>query len=132
MAPGSHFWVLVCWSMLTVAEGQDVVTPPDGSQDNVAPTDCQIFTLTPVPPTRKPAVTMAQPNTRTFPWTWFYFLPRRPGFYLRPHNRPFLLPNFNPRFQFYPFYLPQGRLPGRYFLRGQLQSRSSSEETIEK
>ncbi|MEJ1274767.1 odontogenesis associated phosphoprotein [Cricetulus griseus] len=131
MAPGFLFWVLVGWSVLTMAEGQDVVTPPGGSQDNVTPTDCQIFTLTPPPPTRKPAVTRAQPNTRIFPWTWFHFLPRRPGFYWPP-NRPLLLPNYNPGFQFHPFYLPQGRLSGRYFLRGQLQGGSSSEESIEK
>ncbi|XP_005068140.1 odontogenesis associated phosphoprotein [Mesocricetus auratus] len=127
MAPGFLFWVLVCWSVLTMAEGQDVVTPPGGSQDNVTPTDCQIFTLTPPPPTRKPAVTRTQPNPRMFPWMWLYLIPRRPGRSPRLPNRLLLFPNYNPRFQFLPLYLPQGRLPGRYTYTG-----SSSEESIEK
>ncbi|XP_036056257.1 odontogenesis associated phosphoprotein [Onychomys torridus] len=136
MAPGFHFWVLVCWLVVAMAEGQDAVIPPDGSPSNMNPTDCQIFTLTPPPPsTRKPMVTVtrAQPNPRTPRRVWIYFLPRRPGFYPRLPNRPFLPPNYNHHFQFRPFFPPRGGpTPGRYFLGGLLQSRSSSEESIEK
>nr|XP_004472623.1 odontogenesis associated phosphoprotein [Dasypus novemcinctus] len=58
-------WVLVCWLVVTVAEGQErIVTPPGESQNNVDPTDCQIFTLTPPPTTRNP-VTKIQPIKRT-------------------------------------------------------------------
>ncbi|XP_037385209.1 odontogenesis associated phosphoprotein [Talpa occidentalis] len=67
MAPGPCFfscWLLVCWLVIMVVKGQEVVTPPGGSQNNVDPTDCQIFTLTPPPITRKP-VTRVQPITRT-------------------------------------------------------------------
>ncbi|XP_006993587.2 odontogenesis associated phosphoprotein [Peromyscus maniculatus bairdii] len=130
MAPGFHFWVLVCWLVVTMAEGQDVVTPPN----NVNPTDCQIFPLTPPPPsTRKPTVTRVQANPRTPGWVWLYFPPRRPGFYPRLPNGPFLLPNYNHRFPFRPFFPPRGGPnAGRYFLGGLLQSRSSSEESVEK
>ncbi|XP_051026850.1 odontogenesis associated phosphoprotein [Acomys russatus] len=133
MSPGLHFWLLVGWLVVTMAEGRDaVIPPPGGSQNSVNPTDCQIFTLTPPPTTRKP-VTRAQPRTRTPTVTWFYFPQRRPSFYPRFPTRPFLLPNYNPRVQFRPLYLPQGRLiPGRFFLRRQLQSGSSSEESTEK
>ncbi|XP_028608483.1 odontogenesis associated phosphoprotein [Grammomys surdaster] len=74
LAPGFHFsWLLVVWLVVTMAEGQDVVTPPRGSQNNMNPTDCQIFTLTPPPTTRNP-VTRAQPITRT---PMVYFPPRQ-------------------------------------------------------
>ncbi|XP_003790180.1 odontogenesis associated phosphoprotein [Otolemur garnettii] len=64
---------LVCWLLVTVAEGQEVLppAPPGGPQHNADPTDCQIFTLTPPPITRNP-VTSVQPLTRTPK-----FLPRR-------------------------------------------------------
>ncbi|XP_036116922.1 odontogenesis associated phosphoprotein isoform X2 [Molossus molossus] len=65
------YWLLACWLVVTVAEGQRVVTPPGGSQNNVDPTDCQIFTLTPPPATRNP-VTRIQPSTRTP-----HYFPRR-------------------------------------------------------
>ncbi|XP_029091810.1 odontogenesis associated phosphoprotein isoform X2 [Monodon monoceros] len=59
------YWLLVCWLVVTVAEGQEeVFTPPGDSQNNAEPTDCQIFTLTPPPTTRNP-VTRIQPITRT-------------------------------------------------------------------
>nr|XP_019575456.1 PREDICTED: uncharacterized protein C4orf26 homolog [Rhinolophus sinicus] len=62
---GFSYWLLVCGLVITVAEGQEeVVTPPEGSQNYVDPTDCQIFTLTPPPTTRKP-VTRIKPITRT-------------------------------------------------------------------
>ncbi|XP_021504307.1 odontogenesis associated phosphoprotein [Meriones unguiculatus] len=133
MAPGLHFsfWLLVCWLVVTMAQGRDVVTPPVGSQNNGSPTDCQIFTLTPPPTTRNP-VTRAQPSTRTPVVTWFYFPQRRPGFYPRFPKGPFLLPNYNRRGQFPPFYLPRNRwILGRLFLGSQLQSGSSSEESRE-
>ncbi|XP_008067240.1 uncharacterized protein C4orf26 homolog isoform X2 [Carlito syrichta] len=57
-------WLLVCWLVVTVAEGQEeAFTPPGGPQDNADPTDCQIFTLTPPPTTRNP-VTRVQAITR--------------------------------------------------------------------
>ncbi|XP_008565538.1 PREDICTED: uncharacterized protein C4orf26 homolog [Galeopterus variegatus] len=60
----SH-WLLFSWLVLTVAKGQkEVVTPPGGSQNNIDPTDCEIFTLTPPPTTRNP-VTRVQTITRT-------------------------------------------------------------------
>ncbi|XP_057629150.1 odontogenesis associated phosphoprotein [Chionomys nivalis] len=117
MAPGFHFWVLVCWSVLTMAEGQDVVTPPGSSPSNGNPTDCQIFTLTPPPTTGRPTVTRAQLNPRMPLWTWTYFL-QRPGFYLRLPNRPSFLPNYN--------------YGGRYLGGGRFQGGSSSEESTEK
>ncbi|XP_006740367.1 odontogenesis associated phosphoprotein [Leptonychotes weddellii] len=59
------YWLLVCWVVVTVAEGQkEGATPPGGSQDNGGPTDCQIFTLSPPPPRRNP-VTRIQLVTRT-------------------------------------------------------------------
>uniref|UniRef100_A0A8D2CY80 Odontogenesis associated phosphoprotein n=2 Tax=Sciurus TaxID=10001 RepID=A0A8D2CY80_SCIVU len=59
------YWSLVCWLVVTVAEGQEeVVTPPGGSQNNINPTDCQIFTLTPPPTTRNPS-TRVPPIPRT-------------------------------------------------------------------
>ncbi|XP_031246961.1 odontogenesis associated phosphoprotein [Mastomys coucha] len=127
MAPGFHFsWLLVGWLVVTMAEGQDVVTPPGGSQNNVNPTDCQIFTFTP-PPTTRNLATRAQPGTRT---PTFYFPPRRPGFFYP--RFPFFLPNSR-RFQFRPFYPPRGRLtPWRLFLGRRLRSGSSSEESTEK
>ncbi|CAI9172121.1 unnamed protein product [Rangifer tarandus platyrhynchus] len=80
MAHGPCFshWLLVCWLVVTVAEGQEVVTPPGDSQNNAHPTDCEIFTLTPPPATRNP-VTRTQPITRTpsrLPPYYNYF-PRR-------------------------------------------------------
>ncbi|XP_052054540.1 odontogenesis associated phosphoprotein [Apodemus sylvaticus] len=134
MAPGFHFsWFLVAWLVVAVAEGQDVVTPPGGSQNNMNPTDCQIITLTPPPTTPTTPTMRAQPVTRT-PTVYFPPLPpRRPGFYPRFPNTPLFLPN-NGRFQFWPLYLPpRGRLiPWRVFLGRRLQSRSSSEESTEK
>ncbi|EAX05739.1 C4orf26 isoform 4 [Pan troglodytes] len=59
------YWLLVCWLVVTVAEGQEeVFTPPGDSQNNADATDCQIFTLTPPPAPRSP-VTRAQPITKT-------------------------------------------------------------------
>nr|XP_004664863.1 odontogenesis associated phosphoprotein [Jaculus jaculus] len=78
MAPGLRFscwWLFVCWLVATVAEGQEVVTPPGSSQNNANPTDCQIFTLTPPPTTRKP-VTRVQHITRAPTYT-FHVFPRR-------------------------------------------------------
>uniref|UniRef100_A0A8C6HKK3 Odontogenesis associated phosphoprotein n=1 Tax=Mus spicilegus TaxID=10103 RepID=A0A8C6HKK3_MUSSI len=125
MAPAFHVsWLLVSWLVVTTAEGQDVVTPPGGSQNKAKPTDCQIFTLTP-PPTTRNLVTRAQPIPRT---PTFSFPPRGPGFSPR---FPFFLPN-NRRFQFWPFYRPRGRLiPWGFFLRRRQQSGSSSEESRE-
>ncbi|XP_004681499.2 PREDICTED: LOW QUALITY PROTEIN: uncharacterized protein C4orf26 homolog [Condylura cristata] len=57
-------WLLVCCLVIMVAEGQEMVTPPGSSQNNADHTDCEIFTLTPPPITRKP-VTRIQPITRT-------------------------------------------------------------------
>ncbi|XP_045140291.1 odontogenesis associated phosphoprotein [Echinops telfairi] len=58
-------WFLVCCLVVTVAEGQEgIATPPGGSHNDVDPTNCQIFTLTPPPATRNP-VTKIQPITRT-------------------------------------------------------------------
>ncbi|XP_037685924.1 odontogenesis associated phosphoprotein [Choloepus didactylus] len=125
------YWVLVCWLMVTMAEGQEeVVIPPGGSQNNVDPTDCQIFTLTPPPTTRKP-VTKSQPITRT-PKCPFHFFPRRrPRVHLRFPHRPFFPPKCNHRFQFQPFFLPPSHHTPRYkyFPRRQLQRGSSSEES---
>lgn len=111
-----------------ISTGQDVVTPPGGSQNNGNPTDCQIITLTPPPP----PTTRAQPGTRT-PTVYFPPPPRRPGFYPRFPNTPLLLPNG--RFQFWPLYRPPrgGLIPWRIFLGRRLQRRgSSSEESTEK
>ncbi|XP_003265806.2 odontogenesis associated phosphoprotein isoform X3 [Nomascus leucogenys] len=59
------YWLLVCWLVVTVAEGQEeVFTPPGDSQNNADATDCQIFTLTP-PPARRSPVTTFQPITKT-------------------------------------------------------------------
>uniref|UniRef100_A0ABI7XBX8 Odontogenesis associated phosphoprotein n=1 Tax=Felis catus TaxID=9685 RepID=A0ABI7XBX8_FELCA len=57
--------LLVCWVVVTVAEGQKAVaTPLRGSQDDGGPTDCEIFTLTPPPTVRNP-VTRIQLVPRT-------------------------------------------------------------------
>ncbi|XP_053441248.1 odontogenesis associated phosphoprotein [Nycticebus coucang] len=132
MAHRHHFscLALVCWLLVTVAEGQEVLTPapPGGPQHNVDPTDCQIFTLTPPPITRNP-VTSVQPLTRT-PKFLFHFFPQGPRVYLRFPNRPFFLPKCNHRFQFRPFFWPtRPRLPHRFFYRRKLQRGSSSEES---
>ncbi|XP_044243960.1 odontogenesis associated phosphoprotein [Ursus arctos] len=59
------YCLLVCWVLVTVAEGQkEGATPPGGLQENGGPTDCQIVTLTPPPPRRNP-VTRIQLVTRT-------------------------------------------------------------------
>uniref|UniRef100_A0A8C6W197 Odontogenesis associated phosphoprotein n=1 Tax=Nannospalax galili TaxID=1026970 RepID=A0A8C6W197_NANGA len=122
---------LVSWKKIkTHLYGQEVVTSPGSSPNNVNPTDCRIFTLT--PPSTRHSVTRAQPITRIPTYT-FFFPQRRPRVYPRFPNGPFLPPNCNHRFQFWPFYWPQGSLiPGRYFLGRQLQSGSSSEESREK
>ncbi|XP_066089015.1 odontogenesis associated phosphoprotein [Saccopteryx bilineata] len=121
-------WLLVCWALATVAEGQvKVVAPPRDSRNNVNPTDCQIFTLTPPPPPRNP-VTTIQPFTRTpkcpfFP-TW------RPRVHIRFPNRPFLPPRCNHRFHFHPIFWPNRRFPPhQYFPRRRFQRGSSSEES---
>ncbi|XP_036192492.1 odontogenesis associated phosphoprotein [Myotis myotis] len=121
-------WLLVCWLVVTVAEGQ-VVTPPGGSQNNEDPTDCQIFTLTPPPATRRP-VTRIQPITRTPKCPFHFFPTRRPRVQIRLPNRPFLPPRCNHRFQYRPFFLPNNRLSPHYnyFPRRRLQRGSSSEE----
>ncbi|XP_062964916.1 odontogenesis associated phosphoprotein [Cynocephalus volans] len=128
----SH-WLLFSWLVLTVAEGQkEIVTPPGGSQNNIDPTDCEIFTLTPPPTTRNP-VTRVQTITRTRKCP-FHFLPwRRPRIHLRFPNRHFFPPKCNHRFQFWPFYWPHSRLTARkYFPRRIFQKGSSSEESREK
>ncbi|XP_039086922.1 odontogenesis associated phosphoprotein [Hyaena hyaena] len=66
------FWLLVCWVVVAVAEGQKAVaTPLGGSQDNGGPTDCEIFTLTPPPTIRNPVT-----RIQLVPKTPKYF-PRR-------------------------------------------------------
>ncbi|KAM9678363.1 odontogenesis associated phosphoprotein [Trichechus inunguis] len=125
------YWFLVCCLVVTVAEGQEgVVTPPGGSQNNVDPTDCQIFTLTPPPTTRNP-VTRIQPITRTPKCPFHFFPPRKPGVYFRFQYRPFLPPKCNHRFQYQPVFWPLGRhIPHyNYFPRRNLWRGSSSEES---
>ncbi|KAM7157349.1 odontogenesis associated phosphoprotein [Molossus nigricans] len=124
------YWLLVCWLVVTVAEGRRVVTPPGGSQNNVDPTDCQIFTLTPPPATRNP-VTRIQPSTRTPARTFPFFPTRRPRVHIRFPNRPFLPPRCNHRFQFRPFFWPNSRLTPHYhyFPRRRFRRGSSSEES---
>ncbi|XP_033070315.1 odontogenesis associated phosphoprotein [Trachypithecus francoisi] len=121
--------LLVCWLVVTVAEGQEeIFTPPGDSQNNANPTDCQIFTLTPPPATRSP-VTRVQPITKT-PRCPFHFFPRRPRIHFRFPNRPFLPSRCNHHFPFQRFYWPHRRLtPYRYFPRRRLQRGSSSEES---
>uniref|UniRef100_A0A2I2YZ92 Odontogenesis associated phosphoprotein n=1 Tax=Gorilla gorilla gorilla TaxID=9595 RepID=A0A2I2YZ92_GORGO len=122
------YWLLVCWLVVTVAEGQEeVFTPPGDSQNNADATDCQIFTLTPPPAPRSP-VTRAQPITKT-PRCPFHFFPRRPRIHFRFPNRPFLPSRCNHRFPFQPFYWPHRHLTYRYFPRRRLQRGSSSEES---
>ncbi|XP_028361188.1 odontogenesis associated phosphoprotein [Phyllostomus discolor] len=124
------YWLLACWLVVTVAEGQEAVTPPGGSQDNVDSTDCQIFTLTPPPPTTRKPVTRIQPVTRT-PKGPFYFFPTwRPGVHIGFPNRPFLPPRCNHRFHFRPFFWPNSHfIPHyRYFPRRRFRRGSSSEE----
>ncbi|XP_054579432.1 odontogenesis associated phosphoprotein [Eptesicus fuscus] len=123
-------WLLACWLVVTVAEGQvGVVIPSRGSQNNVDPTDCQIFTLTPPPPTRKP-VTRIQPITRTTKCPFHFFPIRRPSVQVRFPNRPFLPPRCNHRFQYRPYFWPNNRLSPyyNYFPRRRLRRGSSSEE----
>ncbi|XP_010967708.1 odontogenesis associated phosphoprotein [Camelus dromedarius] len=125
------YCLLVCWLVVTVAEGQEgVVTPPGDSQHNADPTDCQIFTLTPPPTTRKP-VTRIQPITRTPRCPLHFFPPRCPRVHLRFPYRPFHPPTCNHRFQIHPFFWPHRRLPPhyRYFPRRPLWRGSSSEES---
>lgn len=111
---------------------EEVVTPPGGSQNNINPTDCQIFTLTPPPTTRNPS-TRVPPIPRTPRYPFNQIPQRRPGVYFRFPNRPFLPLRCNHRFQFQPFRWPQGRLTSRrYFLGRNLQTESSSEESREK
>ncbi|XP_074174168.1 odontogenesis associated phosphoprotein [Rhinolophus sinicus] len=126
------YWLLVCGLVITVAEGQEeVVTPPEGSQNNVDPTDCQIFTLTPPPTTRKP-VTRIKPITRTPRRPFHFFPPRWPRVHIGFPNRPFLPPKCNHRFQFRPFFQPPSHLTPHYFPRRRLRRGSSSEETRRK
>uniref|UniRef100_A0A5F9CJL5 Odontosis associated phosphoprotein n=1 Tax=Oryctolagus cuniculus TaxID=9986 RepID=A0A5F9CJL5_RABIT len=119
----SFSWLLVCWLAVTVAEGQEVANPPA-----VAPTDCQIFTLTPSPTTRAPA-TRVQLVTRTPRCPFHNFPGRRPGVHLGFPNRPFFPPKCNHRFVFQPFYRPHARLPPNNFPGTRLHSDSSSEES---
>ncbi|XP_057586001.1 odontogenesis associated phosphoprotein [Hippopotamus amphibius kiboko] len=128
------YWLLVCWLVVNVAEGQEeVFTPPGDSQNNAGPTDCQIFTLTPPPTTRKP-VTRIQPVTRTPKCPIHFFPPRRPRVHIRFPYRPFLPPTCNHHFQFQPFFWPRSRLPPyyNYFPRRRFWKGSSSEESREK
>ncbi|KAM4854490.1 odontogenesis associated phosphoprotein [Thomomys bottae] len=123
-------WLLFCWLVLTATEGQNLVTPPRGSGSNANPTDCQIFTLTPPPTTRKPVTRVPRPTTKN---TVQRVPQGRPGVYPNFPRGPFLPPTCNHRFHFQPFYWTLGRLfPNRYFLGRRLQSGSSSEESREK
>ncbi|KAM5284343.1 odontogenesis associated phosphoprotein [Hipposideros larvatus] len=123
MAPRLCFfyWLLVCWLVVTVAEGQN----------NVDPTDCQIFTLTPPPTTRKP-VTRIQPITRRPKITFHFLPPRWPRVHNGFPNRPFLPPKCHHRFQFRPFVWPHSRFTPHYFPRRRLRRGSSSEESRRK
>ncbi|XP_054445965.1 odontogenesis associated phosphoprotein [Pteronotus mesoamericanus] len=116
-------WLLVCWLVVTVAEGQEIVTSPEDS------TDCQVFTLTPPPTTRKP-VTRFQPVTRTPKRPSYFFPTWRPRVHIRFPNRPFFPPRCNRHFQFPPFFWPNSRfIPHyRYFPRRRFRRGSSSEE----
>ncbi|XP_054942004.1 odontogenesis associated phosphoprotein [Physeter macrocephalus] len=127
------YWLLVCWLVVTVAEGQEeVFTPPGDSQNNAEPTDCQIFTLTPPPTTRNP-VTRIQPITRTPRCPFHFFPPQRPRVHIRFPYRPFLPPMCYHHFQFHPFLWPHSRLPPYYYFpRRRLWRGSSSEESREK
>ncbi|XP_012600118.1 odontogenesis associated phosphoprotein [Microcebus murinus] len=126
---GFSSWVLLCWLLGTVAKGQEVFTPPGGPQNDIDPTDCQIFTLTPPPITRSP-VTRVQPITRTRRPPFLPFPPRRPRIYFRFPIRPFFPPKCSHRFPFQPFDWPRDRLPPhRYFPRRRLRRGSSSEES---
>ncbi|XP_024434769.2 odontogenesis associated phosphoprotein [Desmodus rotundus] len=124
----SH-WLLACWLVVTVAEGQETVTPPGGSQHNVDSTDCQIFTLTPPPTTRKP-VTRIQPVTRTPKGPSYFFPTWRPRVHIGFPNRPFLPPRCNHRSQYHLFFWPNRYfIPHyRYFPRRRFWRGSSSEE----
>ncbi|XP_025778148.1 odontogenesis associated phosphoprotein [Puma concolor] len=125
--------LLVCWVVVTVAEGQKAVaTPLRGSQDDGGPTDCEIFTLTPPPTIRNP-VTRIQLIPRT-PKCPFHFFPQGPRVHIRFPNRPFLPRKCNRRFQFRPFFWPHSCLTPhyRYFPRRKLWRGSSSEESREK
>ncbi|XP_007519907.1 odontogenesis associated phosphoprotein [Erinaceus europaeus] len=124
-------WLLLCWLLVTVAEGQQAaVTLPGGSQNNVDPTDCRIFTLTPPPTTRSPA-TRVQSITRTPRCPIRFFPPKLPRIPVRLPNRPFFPPRCNHRFQFHPFFGPQRYFSRRYgyISRRNFQSASSSEES---
>ncbi|XP_016009519.2 odontogenesis associated phosphoprotein [Rousettus aegyptiacus] len=139
------YWLSIFWLVVTVAEGQEeAVTLPRSLQDNVDPTDCQIFTLTPPPVTRSPVtriqpitrspVTRIQPITRTPKCPFHFFPPRRPRVHIRFPNRAFLPPKCNHRFQFRPYFWPHGRLTPHYnyFTRRRLWTGSSSEESRKK
>ncbi|XP_016063002.1 PREDICTED: uncharacterized protein C4orf26 homolog [Miniopterus natalensis] len=133
MAHGLCFscWLAGCWLLVTVAEGQkEAVTPPGGSLNNVDPTDCQIFTLTPPPATRNP-VTRIQPITRTPRCPFHVFPTWRPRVPIRFPNRPFLPPRCKHGFHFHPFFWPNSRLTPRYnyFPRRRFRRGSSSEES---
>ncbi|XP_042533922.1 odontogenesis associated phosphoprotein [Dipodomys spectabilis] len=119
--------LLICWLVLTVAEGKDLVTRARGSGNNANPTDCQIFTLTPPPTTRRPVTRVQAATTQNTVQRLPQGKPRVPP---RFPGGPFFPPTCNHRFHFQPFYWPLGRLfPNRYFLGRQLQSGSSSEES---
>ncbi|CAK6433067.1 unnamed protein product [Pipistrellus nathusii] len=121
-------WLLASWLVVMVAEGQGVVIPPRGSQNNVDPTDCQIFTLTPPPPTKP--VTRIPPIIRTTKCPFHFFPIRRPSVQIRFPNSPFLPPRCNHRFQYRPYFWPNNHLSPyyNYFPRRRLRRGSSSEE----
>ncbi|XP_075399669.1 odontogenesis associated phosphoprotein [Tenrec ecaudatus] len=108
-------WVLVCCLVIAVVEGQGVTTPPGDSHNDVDPTNCQIFTLTPPPATRNP-VTKIQPITRT-PKCPFHVFPRRkPRFHTRFLHRPSLPPRCNHRFLYRPFWPLRGQPTGSGYI----------------
>uniref|UniRef100_A0A5F8GHW2 Odontosis associated phosphoprotein n=1 Tax=Monodelphis domestica TaxID=13616 RepID=A0A5F8GHW2_MONDO len=136
--------LLVFWLLVTVAKGQgNRYTPPGGSGANVNPTDCQIFTLTPPPATRRP-VTAFKPVTIATRRCYFPHF-RKPRVHFD-SNPPFRYPNYGPHghlppphppFQphlprkhcYHPFALPRrGAHHYKYFPRRKSSRDSSSEE----
>ncbi|KAM8906504.1 odontogenesis associated phosphoprotein [Lycaon pictus] len=128
------YWLLVCWVLVTVAEGQrEGTTPPGGSQDNGGATDCQVFTLTPPPPRRNP-VTRIQLITRPLKYPFHSFPQQGPRVHIRFPNRPFLPQKYNHLFQFRPGFWPHDCFTPhyKYFPKRRLWRGSSSEESREK